>query len=157
MLELSLTRACVCAVCIVCEYVLRVLPGWPWSAVALRPWRVCSVAFQCVGSSTGQQERCCGLDRCQLGEGAACCRSVGVAASSGLAWSSWATWSESRGSWRECRVWRIAPGASAYLYPPCSFLLGRRFHFSVKKAKIQEHLSSPKKNTVHLPHPSVGE
>ena len=31
MLELSLTRACVCAVCIVCEYVLRVLPGWPLS------------------------------------------------------------------------------------------------------------------------------
>ena len=48
------------------------------------------------------------------------------------------------------------------MYPPCSFLLGRRFHFSVKKAKIQEHLaprrSSPKK-TLFIFHlrPSVSE
>ena len=102
---------------------------------------VCSVAFRCVGSSMGQQERCCGLDRCQLAEGAACCRSDGVAASSGRAWSSWAMWSESRGSWRECQVWRIAPGASAYLYPRAPSCWGSGFHFSVKKAKIQEHLA----------------
>ena len=113
-LDMSVCVCCVrrVRVCVACVSRMAVV----CSCVAAMAC-VCSVVFRCVGSSTGQQERCCGLDRCQLGEGAACCRSVGVAASSGRAWSSWATWSESRGLWRECQVWRIAPGASAYLYP----------------------------------------
>ena len=44
----------------------------------------------------------------------------------------------------------VSSSAPRLFVPPCSFLLGRRFHFSVKKAKIQEHLapqgSSPKKH-----------
>ena len=35
----------------------------------------------------------------------------------------------------------VSSSAPRLFVPPCSFLLGRRFHFSVKKAKIQEHLA----------------
>ena len=48
----------------------------------------------------------------------------------------------------------VSSSAPRLFVPPCSFLLGRQFHFSVKKAKIQEHFGSAAFfaiATIHLP------
>jgi hypothetical protein len=41
------------------------------------------------------------------------------------------------GSWRECRVWRLAPVRLDYLYPLCSLLLECRFHFECEEGQEQ--------------------